>query len=364
MDAEPATGSWKHRLRVSFSRILFGILLGIGGLGVLAWNEIRQVSSYLSRHELRNRVVPVRADAVSEVHEGKPVYMTGMLETVSRLEDPTFHIQRTAIALRRTVEMYQRRGTPSSSDAPAPYDAVWSDRLLPPPQGTPAGEAPPPETLPFANWQDRAEVVTLGSFTLSGDLLPLLTFFEPVVPRDAALPDGFRLAGPTLYRGADPDSPEIGDVRIRLEEVKPGPVSVIAGQQGSRLIPWPASSGARVALILPGFLELEDMLDPVRQEAPVQAWTLRISGGLLTAFGMYLVLQSLVDRENRIPLLGSLAGIGPGGTALLMALTGMLLLLSLTWITVRPLVGSLLLVGVAGLTVFHFWRQRHLPESP
>jgi len=55
-----------------------------------------------------------------------------------------------------------------------------------------------------------------------------------------------------FYIGADPLSPQLGDVRIEFKVVKPTEASVIAKQVGNTFVPYRTKAGGAIELLATG----------------------------------------------------------------------------------------------------------------
>jgi hypothetical protein len=105
---------WGSRLGASFKGILFGLVLGGAGTALLWWNEGRAVVTAKSLKEGAAVVVSVDNTIVRGGHEDMLVHTTGRAESRDTLQDPQLGVSVEAIALRRSVEMYQWQETSRS----------------------------------------------------------------------------------------------------------------------------------------------------------------------------------------------------------------------------------------------------------
>ena len=104
---ETTSVSWFGRLRRSVGGVVIGLLLIIGMVVLLFWNEGRAVTTARSLAEGAGAVVSVGADAVDAANEGKLIHVSGTVTTDSTPEDPDFAISATGVRLVRNVEMFQ-----------------------------------------------------------------------------------------------------------------------------------------------------------------------------------------------------------------------------------------------------------------
>src|SRR5687768_7217856 len=95
-------------------KVVIGILMMIGALPMLFWNEGRAVRTAESLGEGRGAAVSVSSEKVDPAKEGKLVHTMGRAKTADTVSDPVFGVSANAIALRRKVEMYQWKETSES----------------------------------------------------------------------------------------------------------------------------------------------------------------------------------------------------------------------------------------------------------
>ena len=68
------------KMSSSFSGIIVGILLVIGGISLLWWNEHNNVKNIKNVKELRDQVVDVSSKVVDNKYEGKLIATSGRLD--------------------------------------------------------------------------------------------------------------------------------------------------------------------------------------------------------------------------------------------------------------------------------------------
>jgi len=268
-----------------------GIILFLIGIGVTAWNEGRAVKTAQGLAEGSSAVVSVDSATADSANEGKLVHLSGLATTTETLRDDIFGLEAKALRLKRHVEMLQWKEKSSSktetkvggsteTTTTYTYEKAWSDKVIPSDEFKEADKHRNPGVMPLESASQTAKVVTLGGFQLGSSLAGRVGNFSPLPP-PAQLPAGFKAQGNTIYRSmavpaitpaattttANPlgsgivtpaatttvtttAEPQIGDVRITFEAVKPSEVSVIAQQRGSKLEPYRTKAGTT--------LELED----------------------------------------------------------------------------------------------------------
>ena len=96
------------KMSSSFSGIIVGILLLIGGIAVLWNNEHNNVKNIKNVKELRDQVVDVSSSEVDDKYDGKLIATSGKLNYGdATITDSIFGIGAQTPVLERTVEVYQ-----------------------------------------------------------------------------------------------------------------------------------------------------------------------------------------------------------------------------------------------------------------
>jgi hypothetical protein len=176
--------------------------------------------------------------------------------------------------------------------------------------------------------------------------------------------DDAKQAGLSAH-GPDPQKPELGDLRIRLEAVQPSEVSIISKQVGQRLEPYMTSNKREIELLSYGIVSAELMFERAQQQLAFKTWMFRGFGFVLMGVGIMLILSPLSVMLDVIPILGKIASTGIFIIAFLSAAVLSLLTISLAWLFYRPLLGIGLLVA-AVIIGWLLWkvisRNRKQPE--
>jgi hypothetical protein len=359
--------SWFGRIGSSIKGVLFGLVLGGLATALLWWNEGRAVTTAKSLKEGAAAVVAVDSGAVQRDNDGKLVHLSGQATTSETLSDPVFAVSSTAIALRRTVEMYQwqqsshsethkKLGGGEETSTTYSYDKAWADHRVDSSEfKKPEGHANP-SRMPYQGETWRAGTVTLGAFTLSTGLASQMTQFEPVAPPATTMPRLTESAAPIVrsgngyYLGANPNTPQVGDLRISFSAVFPAVVSVIAKQTGSSLSGYPTHAGRTLEMLEPGVQPAAAMFKAALQRNTLLTWVLRLAGLLGLFLGLYSIFKPLAVLADVLPFLGSLVAAGIGFVAFLIAIMIWFVVVAIAWLVYRPLLG-LGLLGAAAVAL-------------
>lgn len=372
--------SWGSKLGGSIKGIFGGLVIAALGVALLWWNEGRAVTTARSLTEGARVVVSVAADRVDGGNEGKLVHMSGPATTAETLADPVCGVQAAAIALRRTVEMYQwdessrsetkkKLGGGEETVTTYSYERKWSERPIDSSDFKKPDGHTNPGSFPLESETWRAATVTLGAFTLSPGLVSQISTFEPLPPPDpyrVRIPVGqgrrAQVQGAYLYIGFDPGRPEVGDLRIAFAAVRPATVSVVAQQAGGTLGAYQTKAGRAIQMLEMGMLPADAMFKAAQQSNTMITWLLRAVGFFMIFIGLSACLRPLVVLGDVVPFVGNLLGKGTAAVSFLAAAVIALVVIALAWIAHRPLLGiGLLAVAVVALVLILTRRKKAGP---
>lgn len=332
----------------------FGFFLLISAFPMLFFNEGRAVRTARSLAEGAKNVVSVSADSVDSNNEAALVHVSAQALTSETLSDDGLGVSVNAIKLRRNVEMFQWRESSGREGSNTTYEKVWSDDVIDSKSFESSGyDNPSSLALESKDWS--AQEVSLGAFWLSSNLINKMTDFEPLRFEQAELPslaerlglavvelDGGHLFLP--FASGTLASPQIGDLRVKLEHVLPAPVSVVAQQQGTGLKAFKTRSGRNLEMLRAGTLGADEMFEAAVSENNALTWAMRVLGFAFMVFGIRLLFKPLTAITNMIPGLAGLVRLGVNAVAAVLAFALSLVTASLAWFTYRPLIAVPLVV--------------------
>ena len=372
--------SWFGRIKNAVVGVLIGGVLLLVGIGVLFWNEGEAVRTATGLAEGEKVCISVAADSIDPANDGKLIQFSAPTATDQSLSDPQFalHPSESILKLKRTVEMYQWKerkesktkkkvGGGETTETTYHYDKAWSDRLINSSSFHSPGGHSNPTAMPFPSHTVSASPITAGAFTLSTALVDQIDNFEPLpIPDSTAIePDpalaGLKVVNGIYYKGADPGTPQIGDVKVHFAVCRPGPVSIIAAQAaGGQLSPFSTRSGFPILDLRIGTFTATEQFAILQRENTIRTWILRLAGFLAITIGLALFLRPLAVLADVVPFIGSLV---QGGTVLVAGLLGAALsvgIIGLAWLYYRPVL-SIGLFAAAGVAIFGI---RHLRKRP
>ena len=358
--------SWLSRIGKSMVGLLIGLVLFVGAFPLLWWNEGRAVHRARSLAEGAKTVSDVPADRVDPGREGTLVHLTGLATTDEVLTDGDFGITAPAIRLVRTAETYQWKeesksekrtkfGGSEETVTTYRYTKAWSSRHV---DSSSFHEPEGHENPSSLGWESRtvdAGRVTCGAFTLGQNLVSKINRAEPrpAAPGDEAglRAQGFRVAQGVFYKGADPGNPQVGDVRVRFEVVRPQTVSLVAVQRGSTFEAYRARAGSDILLLQEGEVSAADMFEAAVRANVVTTWLVRLGGFAAMFIGLALVLQPISVIGSVVPAVGKVLGTGFGLLSFVIAAVLSLTVMAFAWLAYRPLMAVSLMALAAGALV-------------
>lgn len=411
---ETSSQGWFSRLFESIKQVVIGLLLFIVAFPVLWWNEGRAVQTYKSLQEGAGAVVSVQADKVEPSREGNLVHVAGKAVTSATVADPQFGVSTVALKLERKAEMYQwveetesktrkKLGGGEETVKTYKYKQAWKSDL----EDSASFKEPTghknPAMMAYTSESWRASPVTIGAFTLNDSLIDRIPGEErvavtagmlknptateapapaaqqepakaapkarkgkkatttkvtrgkhhPPAPAVAApAPTGPRVVDGGIYIGADPSSPQVGDMRITYTKVPPADVSVIAAQVGSSFGPYQTQAGDALELLQPGLKPAAAMFKQAESDNATLTWILRLVGFVVMALGVFLVFRPLAVVADVLPFLGDILRMGLALVAVSVAAPFTLITVAAAWLFYRPVLAVVLLaLGVAAFVL-------------
>jgi hypothetical protein len=377
---EKTSVSWFNRLGASLRGIGTGIMVIIAGTMLLWWNEGDFVGTGDALREAQ--AITQELGDISRLdssRNGQLVHASGPVATKDMLNDPVFGLSVNAIRLERTVEFYQwveesksetrkKLGGGEETVTTYTYAARWTPRPVDSSQfRDPKARKDHGNSVlvPMEDFRAQAANVTFGAYRLPGFMISSISGAEPLTvvlseEVQANLNKQTASAGPatqmvhvgggTVFLGASPATPRIGDVRAAFKETRPGQVSFLARLNGDTFEQYRAANGKMISRFSMGTHSLENMYGDAHSANVTMTWILRVVGTLLVVVGLNMIVAPLSVLASVIPLLGSIVGAGAGIVSGLLGLAWSLVVISIAWLRFRPLIGGAML-AVAGALI-------------
>jgi hypothetical protein len=150
----------------------------------------------------------------------------------------------------------------------------------------------------------------------------------------------------------------VGDIRVSFSISRPGPLSVVAQQQGSTLVAYSAKTGGSIALLETGILNSQEMFTMAQDRNKMLAWVIRGGGFMLLVMGFSIILKPLAVIADVLPFVGRLVSAGTGVVAFLLAGIVWTLTVGFAWIFYRPILGIAIFVVTFLLIFFVFKKMK------
>ncbi|MBW8036279.1 MAG: hypothetical protein FVQ79_11775 [Planctomycetes bacterium] len=357
---ETSTQSWFSRLGGAFKGIIVGIILFVIAFPVLFLNEGRAVRTYKTLKEGAGQVISLDSGTVDPAYNGKLVHLTGEAITNDILSDVQFGISVNAIKLKRNVQMFQWQEKKKSTTKKKvgggtkkvtryDYTTIWSGKVIKSSSFKNVSGHENPQNMIYSSNVQTAKDVTLGGFDLSKSLVGKIGGHENyALDGSAEIPEGVsgkvKIHDGGFYVGADPLSPSVGDLKITFQIVTPQGISLISQQAGSTFEPFLSKTGKNLELLKVGTFSAASMFAAAKSSNTMITWLLRVGGFGLMFLGIVMVLSPLSVLADVLPFLGNLVGAATALVAFLIAAILSLLIIAVSWIVFRPLLGVGLII--------------------
>ena len=369
---EVTTKSWGSRLMDSIRGLFLGLILLIGSLILLWWNEGRAIHTENDLKDGSKNVVHLQTNVPLPENEDKLVHLTGTVNTTDTLIDPDFNIYTNAIALERNVLFYQweetseektekELGGSEKTTTTYSYSKNWVSNKInsnnfKKPEGHINNSA-----YSYSNSSYEAENVFIDSFKLSKEVIDKISNFEPFPLDSSSKNDSYKISSNTIYLGSGnlENNPQIGDVKISFEVVKPSQlVSVISKQSQNRLVPFVGKNGSTINELMYGEVSADVMFKEAISNNKMTTWLLRLLGLVLCIIGFTLLFKPLVIIGDFVPFIGSIVGIGTGFLSTILGMIFSFITVAIAWFFYRPIISIILISVVVLLFIFLLYRRK------
>ena len=388
---EVTTESWGSRIIGSIKSVLFGIIFFLLAFVVLWFNEGRAVKTAKGLEEGASQVISVSSQELNDKNEGKLVHVTGKVSTKETLTDQEFVVMVQAIKLRRNVFMYQwvekqekkkEKEFGGSEKTTTSYNYVkdWKESIINSTDFKIQEGHKNPDSFAYSGYTQTVSDAKIGAFNLSNSLLSNLNSFEPypVNSIDTIKYKGAKLinegsadsgSGETITRkiyigkGSN-SSPEVGDLKISFEVVKAdNQYSIVSKQIGNTFEPYITSTGSNIEIVGKGVQSAANMFVSAQKSNTILTWILRLVGFLMMSLGLSMIFKPLVVLADVLPFLGSIMDFGLSLFSGLIAFGFSFITIAIAWIVYRPVVGIILLIAGASISIYIFSRKSKKKDS-
>lgn len=357
----------------------------LASLALLFWNEGASKRHSDALSEAAKQVQEVSGTSIDPTLEGKPVHLSALVHSDDGAVDPFFGIKTSGVAVYRHVLMYQwieyeeTTGRKRNKKTTYTYEMDWDSEYHDSSQfHEPAGHQNPKPDLEsesffaadarfgpyrfdnsgvaeqaFDDFGDTSTPGSLGRWPSAVDNLPDL-------PASLQSKRWYQLDSGTYYRGnANSEDAELGDLQVGFYGLSNDfQLTLLAGQQGDRLVPFQASNGDRIQLAAGGTFDARTL---VRMEERASAGrtsllrTIGLIGSIIGAAGMASWLGGILTM---IPILGRLVSLSLMIAGGLFGLLAGLMTIVIGWLSARPWVAALILIAIGSAVTWAIRKRR------
>ena len=343
------------RMKNSVSGIFGGIILILIGIVVLVINERRNVINIRDTKELTNAYVDVSSESVDKDNEGKLIATSGTLDYNNEtLRDGTFNISISTPVLVRTVEVYQWEEEKQESDNSTTYNynKVWKNELIDSSKFNSSSNHTNPTSKPYEDERLYASELKVGAYKLSSSFNSLISANNTIDNlADATIPEGYSINGNFITNSEDPEQPAIGDIRISFKYATYKDVSVMGKLNNGSIVEYTTKEKSNFIFFTDGTHDGKYMITSKEKGDKMMKWILRAIGTLAIILGIASLFGPLTTLTSYVPILGNLVSGATGIIAFLVGLAISLVVIAISWIVFRPILGIGLLVAAVALII-------------
>lgn len=418
--------SYGSRVGKSFKNIFRWIVLVIGSIVLLVWNENNYLQQKKALEEWAAIVQEATIDQINPDLDSQEIHVSG--QTASNavaLTDSTFWVNTDDLKLYRSVEMYQWYEEEHeechdnywwSEDCTTTYtyDTKWSEDAIDSSNFYKSAWHENPSSREYESKQRKKSPITLWVYTLTPAFIDQLTNYKTIDLSDQNIniPEKYRIiadqttaqsenavednnneylygdsqpdtaTGNTtsetispnerfhiydnyLYIWIDPTEPAIWDLKISFLSVKPWTISIVWKQLWSELTSYTTSNWRPINLLEEWNVTAEDMFTHAQQANKTLTWIIRLIW-LFLMFGWFSMMFQFIETLAKVlPFLANIIGIWTGIIALWLTLVVWFLTIGLAWLAVRPVIWiSCLVVAAIGIFLISKNKKNRKEEKP
>ncbi len=360
--------SYFSKIGHAFQNTIAGFLLFFIAIALIFINENNAIKRIKTLNLGEKEAFSTNPSLIKSELDGKLIHISGLATTREILTDQEFRVADSGIKLKRNVEMYQwmekqekeeenKVGGETEVTTTYSYYKGWNKNIVNSNNFKHPSEHQNPDTLPYKSKEYEAELVKIGEYILDQTLINKINKYEPLNLTEATdstkmrrIDKPIRYYENQLYIGQDPTQPTIGDIRINYEIVKPTTITVIAKQNNDKLTTYQTKKST-IGLVSYGNKSIAEMFQIVENSNRLNTWILRIVSIIFIILSLNMISQPLKAIGNIIPIFSSIINYITKTASFILGIIIALIIIALTWITVRPLISLSLLAVISVLVV-------------
>ena len=336
------------------SGIFAGIICLLLGTILLFYNEARAVDTRKVIGVAEDEMIEVSSSLIDQNNEGKLIVTSGKIDLINDMVyDEEFNVGVKSAKLDRVVEMYQwteECEDDSNGNEKCTYTKKWSSSIID--DSNFESGYNNPEQMPYQGKTFLMSNVKLGEFKLNDELLNQLSVKSNYISlsesvassRNMYVIDGYY----TTY--SKDETIEIGDIRISFKYNDASDISVMGVQSNGSFIEFGTDKNDyKILKLEERILNGNEFINELHSENNIMTWIFRLVGTILMIGGIASILSIIKYLASFIPVLGKLVINTVGLVSILVGISLSLLIISISWLMVRPLLSILLFLVIAGL---------------
>ena len=341
--------------------VFIAFLVAVTGSIIIFINDSAVLNKKLTLSLSAAYVTPIDPDKVENENNGRLVYITGKVYSPELLNDDDFGITVDAIHLKRIVEIYQwdqkitekKEKLENGKEVDKKvyeYKKIWKNSLISSEHFNDPVNHHNPKKVNYTSKWIIAGVVKVGVFSLDDVFVNKIPkeeqlTLDKIVPKQDS--SNVTLKNNQIYIGkGTPGSPEIGDIRIYYNIVRPQEVSIIGKQKNNKIVTFEISGKRKINLIEPGIVSSDKMFKIEIESGMIKNWLVRIAGFILLLIGFAMLYSSMNKRFSNLKIFN----IGNFKFSFLLSLIILSVIISMVWILYVTITG-IVFISVAVLSV-------------
>ena len=343
------------RMKNSFSGIIGGIIFVIIGIILLVFNERSNVKNIHDVKELKDSYVEVKSNSVDKENDGKLIVTNGKLDFGEEvLSDEKFGISITTPLLERTVEIYQWTEDKQESEDKTTYNYTkeWSKELIDSKSFHESSGHSNPTSVPYEGASYQAKELKVGVYKLSSAFNSKLSAKNTYGDLESAkLPEGYKIYNNYITNSEEPENPKVGDIRISFNYANYSDVTVMGKLSFDTIVEYTTKEKTNITYFVEGTHDGAYIISSIEKGNKAMKWILRFIGTILIIAGIKALFGPLTTLSSYVPILGRLVDGAAGLVSFLVGLAISLIVIAISWIVFRPILGICLLAGAIILVV-------------
>lgn len=355
MDTYTEKKGFLTNMKNSIGGVFAGIIMIIIGIGLLIYNERQNTINIKDVKELRENYTEIKSDEIDKNNNDKLVVTSNTLTyNEETLIDETFGIATKTPLLTRTVEVYQWEETETSDNDSTTYNynKKWSSELIDSNKFNHKEGHTNPNNKPYEDKSYESKVLKVGAYNLASCFRGTISTNTEITELTAAtIPSGYKVYKNYLTNSSDPEKPEVGDVRISFNYATYNKVTVLGKTNNETIEEYTTKKKSKIYYLVQDEHDAEYVINEIEKNNNMWKWILRAIGTLLEIVGFSAFFGPLATLTSYVPFFGKIVKGITGLLGFLIGLAVSLLVIAISWIVFRPVLGICLLAGVILLIV-------------